>query len=564
MSGKNRKPRKTINQPTLPSLNLPSFYGQQFPANPVSRPSNPLADFRPQLGGQTGSASGHGGDGSKPAQKLPSWNGWTIPNTAQNGVDDDWKDILNKASSGDFANWLSSLGFGGKDPNDAWTQDFNAYLMQQMVEYYKQLEARGYNQQLLQDQRIYDSPTNQLSRIMGAGISRDAAIQMLSGAGAGAGAGIPFQAQAGGEGSLIAPSQSKVNQIQGVTSVFGAIAQTAGAIGALGSFGMSAASFATNLAATKAATAGQILSNTQLSKTLNGIETASTVIGAISSAVDAGIISKDHQFTSAQDMVQYIRDNADKFEPFNALKSTGALDGIMKDIYSLDALNHGYESWRKTRDQNIDRNHIVNMYALDEMFQDINIKEMQSEINLNSQKINESIQNVLNTTKLTNADVSLKLAQVDLTNHQSDIAYIQREMQQLDLDWISASIDDINSVRTNQLMLDAARWSALQSDKDAWDAEIKSWLSDKANLRTAIAIESYYFGARKSATDALQQKLPFSDASFAQTVCWLHNLFAQTTLPRPGSATQQERDLLGNLSGSQVALWALRKYYHMP
>lgn len=558
----------------MPNNTLPDFYGQNFPARPTKVDANSAGlglqglingkfPTLPNSGGSQVTTTGGGNPVDK--SKYPSWNGWQIPITAQNGFDDDWKDILNRSSTGDFANWLSSLGFGGKDPNDAWTQDFNAYLMQQLVEYYKQIEARNYNQQLLQDQRIYDSPTNQLARLMGAGISRDAALQMLSGAGAGAGAGIPFQAQAGGEGSLTAPSQSKLNQIQGVTSVFGSIAQIAGAIGALGSFGMSAASFSTNLAATKAATAGQVLSNTQLSKTLNGIETASTVIGAISSAVDAGVISKDHEFTSAQDMVQYVRDNADKFEPFNALKSSGALDGIMKDVYSLDALNHGYQSWRQTRDQNIDRKHIVNMYALDELYQDINIKELQSEINLNSQKINESIQNVLNSTKLTNADVSLKLAQVDLTNHQSDIAYIQREMQQMDLDWMTASIDDINSIRTNQLMLDAARWSALEGDKDAWNAEIQSWLSDRSNLRTAIALESYYFGARKSATDALQQtQVPFSDANLAQISCWFHNLFAQTTLPRPGSATQQESDLLGKLSGSQVALWALRKYYHVP
>lgn len=45
-------------------------------------------------------------------------------------------------------------------------------------------DAREYAWNQLQENRLYENPTNQLARLMGAGISRDAALQILSGAGA--------------------------------------------------------------------------------------------------------------------------------------------------------------------------------------------------------------------------------------------------------------------------------------------------------------------------------------------------------------------------------------------
>lgn len=73
-------------------------------------------------------------------------------------------------------------------------------LYQFLLQYVSNIDQRSYDQQLtqdkrqydwslLQDARKYDSPTNQLARLMGAGISRDAALQMMSGSGNGAGSG---------------------------------------------------------------------------------------------------------------------------------------------------------------------------------------------------------------------------------------------------------------------------------------------------------------------------------------------------------------------------------------
>lgn len=568
MSGFNSKKRpgvkKDIKQPSIPLPSQPGYHGQDLASLLDNRQNNIDMNWLEQVGSNQpgGINNGMGGFSANNNNN----NKPTNTGNNQNPMGSTYADMLLNNSQGGFANFLASLGIQQQtgltgSQRDAW----NNYLLQQMIQYYLESEKRDYNRALQLDDRLYMTPTNQLARLMGAGISRDAAIQLLSGgSGSGSGAGVPYT-QGTNSADMSAANEAGQMPFKNAATVFGAIAQTAGAIGALGTFGLSAASLSTNLAATRAATAGQVLSNTRLQKTLNGIETASTVVGAISSAYQAGIIDKDHTFDSSQDMLKYIRDNADKYEPFNSLVSSGVLDGISKDVYSLDAMNHAYESWRKSKDYNIDRKHIVAMYSLDELYQDINIKSVQQEILQSQQWIKESIANVINSTKLTNADVALKFAQTDLTNYQADVTYIQREMQQMDLDWLTVSIDDINSIRTNQLMLDAARWNELRDDPKAWDEEIQSWLSNRQNLRTAIAIESYYFANRQTAIEQMQQSsVPFSDLNFAQMACWFHNLFAQTSLPRPGTATQQERDFLGDLSASQVALWAARKYIHMP
>lgn len=564
MSGHNRrnipKPRRHVDQPTLSGIDPISVNWQKGMQDALSRDNSSKIDMNwlAQIGQNGAIASGTGGSVPFVFTKPSSTKG-------QNEMDSTYSEMLDHNANDGFSQFLSSLGIQQSaglsgSQRDSWNQ----YLLQQMLQYYMTQENRDYNRALQLDDRLYNAPTNQLARLMGAGISRDAAIQLLSGASGGSGSGVPYS-QAASPADMASANEAGLMPFKAAASVFGMIAQTAGAIGSLGTFGLGAASLATNLAATRATTAGQLLSNSQLQKTLNGIETASTVVGAISSAYQAGIIDKDHNFESSQDMLKYIRDNADKYEPFNSLVSSGALDGISKDVYSLDALNHAYGSWRKSKDYNIDRKHIVSMQALDELFQDINIKGVQQEILQSQQQISESIARVTNTTKLTNADVALRYAQVDLTNFQADNQFIQREMQQMDLDWLTANINDINTVRTNQMMLDAARWNALRDDPEAFDAEVKSWLTDRQNLRSAIAIESYYYSNRLYATEQLSQTaVPFTDLNLAQMACWFHNIFAQTSLPRPNSVSQSERDILGDLSASQVALWALRKYVKMP
>ena len=471
------------------------------------------------------------------------------------------QDMLSKGSS--LQDFLRLLTLYSGPMSGAQGADVSKQLLDQLINYAVTLENRGYNEQLRDEQRVYDAPSSQLARLMGAGISRDAAIQMISGSGSSGGSGVPFSDPAAASASSIPATQSDLNKAQSDAAyaniglgAISSIANIAGAIGSLGSFGVSAAQLSTNLAATKAQTAGSLLSNTQFSKTLQGIETASTVVGALQSAVDAGIIDKDHDFGSSQDMLSAIRDNADKFEPFKALVVSGALNGINHDVYSLNALNGAYKSWRESHDYGIDRSHLVRMQSLEWLQGDMNIKLASSEISLNSQKIAESIQSVINDNLRVQNETSLANANVLLIDEQAYGVKQENVVKRLDAEWYKANIEDINSARLGQIALEAAEWRALFNDPKALKKTVETWLLDKDNARTAAALESLYLSDEYD-TQATLHDPNNSSYNARQTALWFHNLF-NFALGDP-QAGQEEAASLGKMAKSAAMLFLFRK-----
>lgn len=121
--------------------------------------------------------------------------------------------ILGRFSgNSDISQLLNALGVNNdKDMSDSAAEDWNKQLLETLLNYNLTQENRTYNEGLRDEQRLYDSPTNLLARLMGAGISRDAAIQMLNGAGSGSGP-VPYSdAVAAAQG--IPASESDLNQL---------------------------------------------------------------------------------------------------------------------------------------------------------------------------------------------------------------------------------------------------------------------------------------------------------------------------------------------------------------
>lgn len=109
----------------------------------------------------------------------------------------------------DFLNGFVNSGNRGHS-DEVWNLIYQTLfqyaLTQDQRDYDWQLQQdqRKYDWSMLQDQRLYTNPTNELARLMGAGISRDAALQLMSGSAgniaAGSG-GTPFST-----GAVSAPS----------------------------------------------------------------------------------------------------------------------------------------------------------------------------------------------------------------------------------------------------------------------------------------------------------------------------------------------------------------------
>lgn len=221
-------PRPNFPQPNMPQMSVDDWLNNR--TDPLGKSGmdwlKSISDKIPTGGGVLPSGGSTGKKGSA--------------STSPNDMDDSWSSILGHNAGDDgFLQWLASQGFGGSsDPGDAWAKDFNNFIMQKMVEYGQLKEDRAYNRSLQLDERTYNSPTNQLARLMGAGISRDAAIQLLGGAGGSGGSGVPYS-QPFGSGDATAPSQSKLNDVQAGTSIANSIFDGASALLSLTSFGLS-------------------------------------------------------------------------------------------------------------------------------------------------------------------------------------------------------------------------------------------------------------------------------------------------------------------------------------
>lgn len=130
-----------------------------------------------------------------------------------------YKVLQNAQNTGANSNLsqLISLMFGGELAwNGIQMKDWNKEVMSAALQQMLTNISNQYNEQLRDEQRVYDNPLNQLNRLTGAGVGRDAAIQILSGAGA---TGEPPYSTAGNVDSSGSPSESVSNAVNSAATV---------------------------------------------------------------------------------------------------------------------------------------------------------------------------------------------------------------------------------------------------------------------------------------------------------------------------------------------------------
>lgn len=238
MSGKKRVPRRSSPKIDSSKTDLTGkYYGQSIPDRGTS--ANDLYGLLSKLTSGSSSIftpSSVGGSATPDAGTGTARTGLNLH--SMYGDESSYADLINGSyGTSDFVNLLKSLGINyDHEMSGKQDEDWNKQLLNLILQQYVNQEQRGYDRSVLQEQRIFDSPINQLARLMGAGISRDAAIQMLSGSGLGSGSG---SALIGSMGGTIDPgipaSQSELNNIQGKTAiantVFGGIGALSGLVG---------------------------------------------------------------------------------------------------------------------------------------------------------------------------------------------------------------------------------------------------------------------------------------------------------------------------------------------
>lgn len=230
---------------------------------------------------------------------------------------------------------LSKMGMNSNAKNSYLQQIYEAWLAQATKE-----EQRDYDKSALAEQRIYDSPTNQLARLMGAGISRDAAIQMLSG-GSGDGSGSGSALVGSGAQSGLQSTVDPVNVLNGSLNTANTVINGFATIASFAKMGVS-------MSQMDAATSGQRIQNSLNEKQLQGINSANALVTTFGNLVADGTLSQADMdgFQNASQLLQYALDHKDT-EAFKPLFDSGEFQNVYSTSFGRNALS---SLWRDLLD----------------------------------------------------------------------------------------------------------------------------------------------------------------------------------------------------------------------
>lgn len=334
---RNKKPRRS------PSVRSGGFTGVGIPTTPRSGSENFPAASIP--------LTGPGGKGF--GSDLP-----TIPNN-----DPNWNNPYSGVNSGNGAaisRLFSTLSNGG-NPLQAllsllddrhWSNEEWAMFLQYALQQASNSDQRSYDQSLtkdqreydwnlLQDSRLYNNPQNELARLMGAGVSRDAAIQILSGAAGGSGVGtggspvtsspVPVGSVPGTPGAQeLATIQTA---LQGVQAVVNMTAQ-----------GIDMASAISNAQMLQA-------QNSMTQSQLQAFQGVNNITQAFNRAVFDGTLTiEDVQgLRTADDYYRWITDHADT-NFVKPLVQNGSVAAAFGSTFGRGMMNNHLEQTRQGRD----------------------------------------------------------------------------------------------------------------------------------------------------------------------------------------------------------------------
>lgn len=400
-----------------------------------------------------------------------------------------WDDLLYQAGSSgnDLTRLLSSFGIGGLAPmNGSEPADWNKELLNAILQYYFTVDKRNYDRGLQLDQRIYDSPTNQLARLMGAGVSRDAAIQMLSGGSGGSGAGVPYSAETHIDPGLY-PSQTHLNDVQSKTAIANTVFGGISAISGLLSLGFT-------IPQAVQQTRALSMQNSMSQNALQGLQAADTVLSAFSTLVSAGAMSDDefNNMTDGSEALNYIVRNKDK-SPFSELFNSGAFQRVYGTQLGRQNFQNAWNAVNGTKsDGTILENYIKSQIIQNELGS-IQWNQISAEIDklqAETSFINEDIKRV-------QQDILESRAQVKYLNKQGRWVDAQSKGKEMENTVYGNSADLLSQDRINKLQLEVDKFTALfnRNDKKDYEAAIDAFLSDQRNANLVAYLKNFNYGA---------------------------------------------------------------------
>lgn len=409
---------------------------------------------------------------------------------------------------------LGSMGISIENMSGDQQADWNKQLLDQMFAQLSEEDARKYNQGVLAEQRLYDSPTNQLARLMAAGISRDKAIEMLSGSGGSGGsvaAGSPA-AQAAG----IPASQSDLNRVQAQTAIANTVFGGISAVSGLVSLGVSIPS-----AVAQATTMN--IQNALSQKALIGLQSADAVMSALENAVQTGVLStKDIDgFSNGTDALNYIQDHKDT-NAFKGLYESGAFAQVYGTKLGREMFSQAWKNLRSSKDDGTILDNYIESQKLQNALSGLQAEQIGAEmekLGAETSAINQGMVESLH--RIAQIDTNIEVlneqgkwirvqaehmpdvwdAEIDLSHANAGFALANAESVRVQTD-INRDVFEINHAGVpilKQKYIDECEFAAYHAStlnsKEARDQYWQAWMLEAENAHAAAFLKVQFNNA---------------------------------------------------------------------
>lgn len=300
-----------------------------------------------------------------------------------------WADLLNALQGG--ANGQDAIAqlLLTMSQNGNFTPEIRDQIRTFLLQMISNQDQRQFDISQLQDSRLYNSPTNELARMMGAGISRDAAIQMLSGSAGNIG-GV-----AGSMGAA-APNVPQTSGTMDLQQKQFAVGTAQSAVAMLGQLIDSGLSLAQGVESVKAMQSANYFTQAQM----QGFSSANELVNALETMQISGQLesSEIEKLSNGNDLVKYLNKIAPNNEAVKQLLGSNAYKGTFGSIYGRDFFNNYWDSVRKTRDSGTIADEFIQQQRLNNALTNVNINKVGAEMELIGSQKDEIEQRIIEST----------------------------------------------------------------------------------------------------------------------------------------------------------------------
>lgn len=377
------------------------------------------------------------------------------------------------------------------------TSERTDMLLQYILQMISTNDQRAYDKNVLGEQRIYDSPTNQLARLMGAGISRDAAIQLLSGASGGSGAALVGSGSGVSVPSVSAPSGT--GEIERSNMIINAVASLANTLVNLASQGMQMAQAYETYQFQK----NQTYMSQQQVDDYNAVNTINQQLQILS---DSGVLGskKIEEFRSVNDLTKYL--NTLDSPDVKQLINSDAYKRSVGTIYGREYLNNIMQSRRTSQDAGKVADMAITQQELSNNL-----------LSLNQEKLSEDINKLRNENILLDAeyiktmqDIAESSARIQYMNKQGKWIDVQIKQGELNYEITSTGLPIMKENRIHELRMQAIKWRSMFNPSEVYNltkdektglpnialsAAVDAWLKNPQNAADLAYLQSLHNGA---------------------------------------------------------------------